>query len=473
MPSYDAIIIGTGQSGPALARRLVAAGRKVAIIERKLFGGTCVNTGCTPTKTLAASAYVAHAARRATDYGVRIEGSISVDMKAVKARKDSVVATFRDGLEQLLETLQGCIVYKGHGRFVAQKKVAVNDSELTADQIFINVGARAAIPPIPGLDQVPYLTNSSMMGIDFVPSHLIILGGSYIGLEFAQVYRRFGSEVTVIEFGPRLISREDEDVSHAIAGFLKEEGIDVRVGSKMVSVEKQGNLIAAKLESAGRISQVAGTHLLVATGRRPNTDDLGLDKAGIATDAHGYIQVDDRLCTNISGIWAMGDCNGRGAFTHTSWNDFEIVAANLLDNDQRRVSDRIVAYALYTDPPLGRAGMTEAEVRTTGKSALISTMAMKDVMRAYERGETKGFMKILVDQDNEQILGASFLGLEGDEVIHCVLDIMYAKTPYTVIQRAMHIHPTVSEFIPAMMDKLKPLQSSDHLVTKQDTDQIE
>jgi pyruvate/2-oxoglutarate dehydrogenase complex dihydrolipoamide dehydrogenase (E3) component len=327
-----------------------------------------------------------------------------------------------------------------------------------ADQIFINVGARATIPPIPGLDQVPYLTNGSMMDIDFLPSHLVILGGSYIGLEFAQTYRRFGSKVTVIEFAPRLIPREDDDVSQAVADFLKEEGIDVCVNSKVVGVEKQVNSIVAKVETAGEISPIAGTHLLVATGRRPNTDDLGLDKAGVETDARGYIRVDDQLRTNISGIWAMGDCNGRGAFTHTSWNDFEIVTANLLDNDQRRVSDRITAYALYTDPPLGRAGMTEADVRKTGKSALISIMAMKDVMRAYERGETKGLMKILVDRDSKQILGASFLGLNGDEVIHSVLDIMYAKAPYTVIQRAMHIHPTVSEFIPTMIDKLKPLQ---------------
>jgi pyruvate/2-oxoglutarate dehydrogenase complex dihydrolipoamide dehydrogenase (E3) component len=458
MPNYDAIIIGTGQSGPALARRLVAAGRKVAIIERKLFGGTCVNVGCTPTKTLAASAYVAHVARRSSDYGVRIEGSVNVDMKAVKARKDAVVAAFHDGLERSLKTLHGCTVYEGHGRFVAEKKVAVNGSELAAEQIFINVGARAAIPPIPGLDQVPYLTNSSMMDIDFLPAHLLILGGSYVGLEFAQVYRRFGSEVTVIEHGPRLISREDQDVSRAVAGFLTEEGIVVRVDSKIIGVEKQGNSIAAKIESTAGISQITGSHILVATGRRPNTDDLGLDKAGITKDARGYIQVDDQLRANVSGIWAMGDCNGRGAFTHTSWNDFEIVAANLLDNDHRRVSDRITAYALYTDPPLGRAGMTEAEVRKAGKSALISTTPMQDVMRAYERGETKGFMKILVDRNNKQILGASFLGLEGDEVIHCVLDVMYAKAPYTVIQRAMHIHPTVSEFIPTMMEKLKPLQ---------------
>ena len=458
MANYDAIIIGTGQSGPALALRLVAAGWKVAIVERKLFGGTCVNTGCTPTKTLVASAYAAHVVRRAADYGVRVEGAVKVDMKAVKARKDAVVALSRDGVEQSLKALEGCTVYEGHGRFVAEKKVAVNASELTADRIFINVGARAVIPPIPGLDRVPYLTNSSMMDVDFLPAHLIILGGSYVGLEFAQAYRRFGSEVTAVEAAPRLIAREDEDVSQAVADFLKEEGIDVRVGSKVIGVEKQGNSIAVKLDSAGKNSQIVGTHLLVAVGRRPNTDDLGLDKAGIATDTRGYIQVDDQLRTNIAGIWAMGDCNGRGAFTHTSWNDFQIVAANLLDNDRRRVSDRITAYALYTDPPLGRIGMTEAEVRKTGEPALLSTLAMERVSRAKERGETTGFMKILVDRDSKQILGASFLGLAGDEVIHCVLDAMYAKAPYTVIQRAMHVHPTVSEFIPTMLSTLKPLQ---------------
>jgi len=458
MPDYDAIIIGTGQSGPALAQRLVKAGLTVAIMERKLFGGTCVNTGCTPTKTLVASAYAAHVARRAADYGVTIGGTVKVDMKAVKARKDSVVAPSRDGVEHWLKEMKGCTVYEGHGRFVAPNKVAVNGRELSADRIFLNVGARASIPPIPGLDQVPYLTNTAMVDVDFLPPHLIILGGSYIGLEFGQIYRRFGSEVTVIEAAPRLVAREDEDVSHAIADFLSQEGIDVRVNSKVVGVEKQGGSIAVKIESDGKTSQVVGTHLLLAIGRRPNTDDLGLDKAGVATDPRGYIQVDDQLRTNVSGVWALGDCNGRGAFTHTSWNDFEIVAANLLDKDERRVSDRITAYALYTDPPLGRAGMTEAEVRKRGKPALVANLAMERVSRAREKGETKGFMRILVDRDSKQILGASCLGLSGDEVIHCILDVMYAKAPYTVLQRAMHIHPTVSELIPTMLGDLHPLQ---------------
>jgi pyruvate/2-oxoglutarate dehydrogenase complex dihydrolipoamide dehydrogenase (E3) component len=458
MADFDAIIIGTGQAGPALARRLVAAGWKVAIVERKLFGGTCINTGCTPTKTLVASAYAAHLARRAADYGVIIPGPVRADMKAVKARKDAVVGASRSGIERSLKALEGCTVYEGHARFVGPKEVGVGDEVLRADRIFINVGGRALVPPIPGLEQAPYLTNSSMMDVDFLPPHLVVLGGSYIGLEFAQAYRRFGSEVTVVELAPRLIAREDEDVSRAIADILKGEGIDIRLGSKVVGMEKLGDKIAVNIEAAGTRSQVTGSHLLLAIGRRPNTDDLGLDKAGIAADAHGYIQVDDQLRTNVAGIWALGDCNGRGAFTHTSWNDFEIVAANVLDNESRRVSDRINAYALYTDPPLGRAGMTEADVRKSGRPALVATMAMEDVSRAYEKGETKGFMKILVDKESKRILGASLLGLSGDEVIHCVLDVMYAKASYTVLQRAMHIHPTVSEFIPTMLGDLVPLQ---------------
>ena len=457
MAGYDAIIIGTGQAGPALARRLVAADWKVAVIERKFFGGTCVNTGCTPTKALVASAYAAYLARRSADYGVTIGGPVGMDMKAVKARKDAISLPSRRGVERSLKQLKGCTVLEGHGHFVGPKHVQVGDEALTADKIFINVGGRAVIPPIRGLDQVSYLTNSSMMDVDFLPPHLIVLGGSYVGLEFAQTYRRFGSEVTVVELAPHLIAREDEDVSRAVAEILKDENIDVRLNSKVVAVGKHGNDIAVTIESGAAESRIVGSHLLLAIGRRPNTDDLGLDKAGVATDSRGYIEVDEELRTNVPGIWALGDCNGKGAFTHTSWNDFEIVAANLLDNEARRVSDRIAAYALYTDPPLGRAGMTEKEVRKTGRPALIATIAMEDVSRAFEKGETKGFMKILVDKETKQILGASLLGLSGDEAIHCILDIMYAKAPYTVLQRAMHIHPTVSEFIPTILGDLRPL----------------
>ena len=379
-------------------------------------------------------------------------------MKAVKARKDAVTVASRAAVERSLKGLQGCTVYEAHAMFIGPKQIKIADEVLRADKIFINVGGRAVIPSIPGLDQVPYLTNSSMMNVDFLPAHLIVLGGSYVGLEFAQLYRRFGSDVTVIEPAPRLISREDEDISRAIADILQAEDIDIRVDSKAVGVKKQGAGIAVTIESAGTRSQVDGSHLLLAVGRRPNTDDLGLERAGVVTDARGYIEVDDQLRTSVPGIWALGDCNGRGAFTHTSYNDFEIVAANLLDSDQRRVTDRITAYALYIDPPLGRAGMTEAEVRKSGRPALIATMPMENVSRAYEKSETKGFMKILVDRETKEILGASLLGLSGDEVIHCILDTMYAKAPSTVLQRAMHIHPTVSEFVPTMLDDLVPLQ---------------
>jgi pyruvate/2-oxoglutarate dehydrogenase complex dihydrolipoamide dehydrogenase (E3) component len=458
MTKYDAIIIGTGQAGPSLAGRLVEAGRNVAIVERKSFGGTCVNTGCIPTKTLVASAYAAYIARRAADFGVRIGGKVGVDMKTVKARKDMVSGTSRHGLEGWLRNLSGCTVYDGHARFVSPRQVMVGDQVLEAEQIFINVGGRASAPPIAGLDQVDYLTNSSMMEIDFLPRHLIIIGGSYIGLEFAQIYRRFGSEVTVIELAPRLIAREDEDVSAAVTDILRGEGIDVHVNGESLAVARDAADVVVNVTSARGPSKVVGSHLLLAVGRRPNTDDLGLDKAGVAVDARGYVQVDDQLRTSVPGTWALGDCNGRGAFTHTSYNDFEIVAANVLDNDPRRVSDRITAYNLYVDPPLGRAGMTEAEVRASGRPALIAKMPMEKVGRAVEKGETRGFMKILVDRETGLILGASLLGIGADEVIHSLLDLMYAKAPYTILKRAMHIHPTVSELLPTMMNRLQPLQ---------------
>jgi pyruvate/2-oxoglutarate dehydrogenase complex dihydrolipoamide dehydrogenase (E3) component len=458
MQEYDAIVIGTGQSGPALAHRLTGAGMRVAIVERHRFGGTCVNTGCTPTKTLVASAYAAHLARRAGDFGVMIEGGVRVDMKKVKARKDYVAGLSNKGVERSLRGNPGITVYQGHARFVSPREVSVGGEVLSASRIFINVGGRAFVPDIPGIDQVDYFTNSTMLDVDFVPPHLIVVGGSYIGLEFAQIFRRFGSKVTVIELAPRLIAREDEDTSAAVADILKGEGIDVHVGVRDLKVAKRGKEIAVSFGSPDGPAEIIGSHILMAVGRRPNTDDLGLEKAGVATDEKGFIQVDDQLRTNVPGIWALGDCNGRGAFTHTSWNDFEIVAANLLDNDARRVSDRITAYNLYTDPPLGRVGMTEAEVRKSGRPALMAKMAMEDVSRAFEKGETQGFMKILVDRDSKLFLGASILGVGGDEVIHSILDLMYAKAPYTVMQRAMHIHPTVSELLPTMLGDLKPLE---------------
>jgi pyruvate/2-oxoglutarate dehydrogenase complex dihydrolipoamide dehydrogenase (E3) component len=455
--TYDAIIIGTGQAGPSLAVRLASAGMKVAIVERKQFGGTCINTGCIPTKTLVASARAAHVARSAGEYGLVIGGSIAVDMKRVKERKDAVVHRSNEGVEKWLKSTENLTVYEGHARFGGAHQLRVGDELLEADKIFINVGGRASNPPLPGLDQVSHLNNSTMMDVDFLPEHLIVIGGSYVGLEFAQMYRRFGSEVTIVEMGPRLIHREDEDVSEAIRTILENEGINIRLEAECIALEKRGDKVAISVDCSSGDKIIVGSHALLAVGRVPNTDDLGLGNAGIAVDQRGYIQVDDQLCTNVPGIYALGDCNGRGAFTHTSYNDYEIVAANLLDGDQRRVSDRITAYALYIDPPLGRAGMTETEVRKSGRKALIAKRPMARVGRAVEKGETQGFMKVLVDAETKEILGASLLGIECDEVIHSILDVMYAKAPYTVIQRAMHIHPTVTELIPTMLGELKPL----------------
>jgi pyruvate/2-oxoglutarate dehydrogenase complex dihydrolipoamide dehydrogenase (E3) component len=455
MKHFDAIIIGTGQAGPSLAARFAGAGKTVAIIERHKFGGTCVNTGCIPTKTLVASAYAIHVARRGAEYGFAT-GDVRVDIKRVKARKDAASARSNKGVEDWLRGTKNCTVIQGHARFQSSNTVMVNDEVLQADKIYINVGGRARIPDMPGIHDVPFLTNSSMMDIDFLPEHLVVVGGSYVGLEFAQIYRRFGSEVTVVEMGPRLIGREDEDASQAVREILEAEGIQIRLNAKCISLAKADGGVAVGLTCDEGPPEVTGTHVLLAAGRIPNTSDLGLDRAGVAIDSRGYIVVDDQLQTNAPGIWALGDCNGHGAFTHTSYNDYEIVADNLFNADHRRVSDRIQAYALYVDPPLGRCGMTDAEVRKTGRRALAVKYPMSQVSRAYEKGETQGFIKICVDAETKQILGAAILGIGGDEVIHVLLDVMYANAPYTVIQRAMHIHPTVAEYLPTVLGKLEP-----------------
>ena len=454
---FDAIIIGAGQAGPSLAGRLTSAGMSVALIERKLLGGTCVNTGCTPTKTLIASAKAAHEARRAGEYGVKIQGAVSVDMREVRARKDAVVAKSRTGLTGWLQGMAGCTIVQGHARFAGTDGVRVGDRLLQSGRIFINVGARPRIPKMPGLDAVPYLTSSSILELEQVPAHLIVVGGSYIGLEFAQMYRRFGSQVTVLEMAPRLVPKEDGDVSDAIRTILESEGIALRTDAECIRFHRHGQEIVAEARCTVGAPEIAGSHVLLAVGRSPNTDDLSPEAAGIAMDEHGYIIVDDELRTSVPGIWALGDCNGKGGFTHTAYNDFEIVADNLLNGGVRRVSDRIACYALFIDPPLGRAGMTEAQARAAGRKIRVGTRPMTRVSRAVEKGETQGFMKVIVDGASGTILGASILGVGGDEAIHAVLDVMSAKAPYTTLQRTMHIHPTVSELIPTVLGELAPL----------------
>jgi pyruvate/2-oxoglutarate dehydrogenase complex dihydrolipoamide dehydrogenase (E3) component len=451
---FDAIIVGAGQAGPSLAGRLTAAGNTVAVIERKLVGGTCVNTGCIPTKTLVANAYAAHLARRGAEYGIGT-GEVAVDMARVKARKDEIMLDDRHGVESWLDGMAGASLIRGHARFVDSHTLDVDGRLLSADRIFLNVGGRAVAPDFPGLADIDYLTNVGILELDSVPEHLVIIGGSYIALEFAQMYRRFGARVTVVERGPRLTSREDEDVSAAIKEILEAEGIDIVLNATDIRFTKRDN--GFEVIPADGSESIAGTHLLVAVGRVPNTEDLGLENAGVQTDKRGFIVVDDQLRTSAEHIWAMGDCNGKGAFTHTSYNDYEIVAANLLDDDPRRVSDRITTYALFIDPPLGRAGLTVDQVRASGRKALVGKRPMTRVGRAVEKGETQGFMKVVVDAETEEILGAAILGVGGDEVVHAILDVMTAKLPYTAISRTMHIHPTVSELVPTMLQDLRPL----------------
>lgn len=455
--TFDALIIGAGQAGPPLAGRLTAAGMSVALIERKFLGGTCVNTGCMPTKAMVASAYAAHLARRADDYGVMLAGAVGIDMKKVKARKDEIVLNARSNLEKWLKGMKRCTLYRGHAHFESPREVRIGDDVLSAERIFINVGGRALVPDMPGIERISYLTNSSILELDTVPRHLVIVGGSYVGLEFAQMFRRFGSEVTVVERESRLIRHEDEDVSETFADILVREGVALRLKAECIGFEPHGDQVGIGMNCETGEPEVIGSHVLLAVGRKPNTDDLGLDKAGVEIDKRGQVVVDDELRTSVPGIWALGECNGKGAFTHTSYNDYEIVAANLLDDEHRRVSDRITTYGLFIDPPLGRAGATEAELRKAGRKALVGTRPMTRVGRAVEKGETLGFMKILIDAETKAILGASILGTSGDEAIHAILDVMYAKAPASTIQRAVHIHPTVSELIPTVIGEAKPL----------------
>jgi pyruvate/2-oxoglutarate dehydrogenase complex dihydrolipoamide dehydrogenase (E3) component len=452
--SFDAIIIGTGQAAPALANRLTASGMRVAVIERGAVGGTCVNTGCTPTKTMVASAYAARMAARAAEYGVVLHQPPTIDMKAIRARVDAVVQADRTGLENWMIGMPGCTLIRGHARFESADEISIHDRRIKANKIFINVGGRAFIPDIAGLENISYLTNTDMVALDAIPSHLIIIGGSYIGLEFAQMFRRFGSSVTVIERGSRLIAREDEEISAQIKDILSNEDISIVLDADELQLQKHAAGVAVNIKCKNDSHEISGSHLLIAVGRRPNTDDLGLDKAGIATDAMGYISVDEQLRTNVKGVWALGDCNGRGAFTHTAYNDFEIVAENLLDGGTRCVSDRIPAYALYIDPPLGRVGMTAAQAKKAGRKIREGIRPMTRVARAIEKGETQGSMRVVVDAETDEILGAAILGPGGDEAIHTILATMAAKAPYTQLAHTMAIHPTLSELIPTVLGEL-------------------
>jgi len=456
LQKFDAIVIGGGQAGPSLAGRLTAAGMQVAIIERNLFGGTCVNTGCIPTKALVASAEIDYQARRAAEFGIVVPGEVRVDMPAIKQRVLGISTDIRQRLEGWLDGMQGCTVIHGHARFESADRIRVGEVLLTALKIFINVGARAVVPDFPGVDQVSHLTNSSILQLDRVPKHLVIIGGSYVGIEFAQVYRRFGAQVTIVEKSARLASREDEDVSAELRAILEAEGVQIRTGAECIRFEKHPGGVEVHVNCTAGEPTIIGTDVLLAVGRRPNTDDLGLELAGVKTDARGYIAVDDSLATNVPGIWALGECNGHGACTHTAYNDFEILAANLLAGEQRRLSQRIVGYALFVDPPLGRVGMTDSQARQSGRKLLTAKIPMAKIKRAIVKGQTDGFMKVVVDAESRRILGGAILGPCGDEAIYGLLDIMNADVPCDVLIRSTPIHPTISEFLPYLLGSLEP-----------------
>jgi pyruvate/2-oxoglutarate dehydrogenase complex dihydrolipoamide dehydrogenase (E3) component len=452
---FDAIIIGTGQAGKPLSYALADLGWKVALIERAELGGSCINTGCTPTKTMVASAQVAHYARDAARWGVRVSG-VEVDLPAVVARKNQVVQNARTSIQKRIDSRPNIRLVRGPARFIAPHQVQVGAEVFESQKIFINTGTRPAVPQIPGLDTVPFLTNATVMELQAVPEHLLVLGGGYIGLEFGQMFRRFGSRVTIIHNGERILPREDPDVVSALQTALEAEGIVLRMNVETKRVENHSGSIALTLESGGSSERLQGSHLLVATGRKPNTEDLGLETAGVLTGSRGYIKVNGRLETNVPGIWALGDVKGGPAFTHIFYNDYQIAYANIVDGKNLSIENRYLPYALFTDPQLGRVGITESDARASGRKFKMGTFPMSSVARAIERDETAGLMKIIVDAENDRILGAAILGSEGGETVQILGAMILAGAPYTVLKGAVYIHPTLAEGFFGLMESVKP-----------------
>jgi pyruvate/2-oxoglutarate dehydrogenase complex dihydrolipoamide dehydrogenase (E3) component len=457
MSKYDAIIIGSGQAGNPLSTRLADRGWRVVLIEECDLGGTCINTGCTPTKTMVASAQVAHYARHAAEWGVRA-ADVRVDLPSVIARKDRVVGQLRSGLERKIPDHPNVRLVRGHARFVAPHRVRVNDDEeLAADRIFIDTGARPDIPALAGLDRVPYLTNASLLDLRDLPDHLIVLGGGYVGVEFGQMFRRFGSAVTIVHHGRHILSREDPDVAAELQRVLVGEGIRLVLHSRPARVDTGGGRVVVEVDGPNGPQVVAdGSHLLVAVGRRPNTDGLGLDRAGIGTDPEGFIRVNARLETSVPGVWALGDVNGGPAFTHISYNDYQIVYANLVEGKSLSTAGRVVPYAVFADPELGRVGLTEQEARAAGRKLKIGTVPTANVARAIERGETAGLMKVVIDADSDRVLGAAVLASNGGELVHVFTTLMLAGAPYTLLKGAIYVHPTMAEGLWSLFESVRP-----------------
>ncbi|HEX4542486.1 MAG TPA: mercuric reductase [Candidatus Acidoferrum sp.] len=453
---YDAIIVGSGQGGNPLAFRLADLGWPIALIEEKNLGGTCINVGCTPTKTMVHRAQVAHYARNGSRWGVNA-ANVTVDLAKIVAQKDEVVLSFRGGQQRRVDERKNLRLYRGHARFVGPHQLKIGDDLLESEKIFIDVGGRPNIPAIAGLSDVPFLTNESLMQLTAVPEHLLILGGGYIGLEFGQMFRRYGSRVTVIHRGRQIVPLEDLEIAAELQKALEAEGLQFVLNARTEQVRQKNGAITLSCKISTSESAVTGSHLLVATGRIPNTGDLGLDKAGIGLNKDGSIKVNNKLETSVPGVWALGDCKGGPAFTHISYNDFQIVYGNLVEGKSLSIENRIVPYCVFTDPQLGGVGLTEKEGRARGYKLKIGKCPMANVARAIERGETAGLMKIVVDASNDRILGASILASEGGELVQILGAVMLANQPYTLLKGAVYIHPTLAEGFFALMEDVKPV----------------